>query len=56
MIPCNRRTHSVHETRSEAVEAAHNLGRLMNGVPCGYVFAVQERMGKWAFISYRPRP
>jgi hypothetical protein len=46
-----RRTHSVHETRNEAVEAAHDLGRLMNGVPFGYVFAVQPKMGKWAFVS-----
>lgn len=46
-----RRTHSVHETAEEATAAAHDLGRLMNGVPCGYVFAVQEKMGKFAFIS-----
>jgi hypothetical protein len=46
-----RRTHSVHETRQEAVQAAHDLGRLMNGFPFGYVFAVQPKMGKWAFVS-----
>lgn len=49
----NRRTHSVHHTRDEAVQAAHDLGRLMNGVPAGYVFAVQQKMGKWAFVSLR---
>jgi hypothetical protein len=46
-----RRTHSAHHTREEAVEAAHDLARLMNGVPCGYVFAVQPKMGKWALVS-----
>lgn len=46
-----RRTHSVHHTRAEAVKAAHQLGFLMNGVPIGYVFAVQPKMGKWAFVS-----
>ena len=46
-----RRTHSVHHTREEAVQAAHDLSYLMGGVPFGYVFAVQQRMGKWAFIS-----
>lgn len=49
----DRRTHSVHHTREEAVEAAYDLGRLMNGVPFGYVFAVQPKMGKWAFVSLR---
>lgn len=46
-----RRTHSVHHSREEAKEAAYSLGRLMNGVPVGYVFCIQERLGKWAFIS-----
>jgi len=46
-----RRTHSVHHTREEAVSAAHTLGRLMNGVPFGCVFAVWPKMGKWAFVS-----
>lgn len=51
MLVKGRRTHSVHETREEAVEAAYNLGRLMNGVPTGYIFAVQPKLGKWAFVS-----
>jgi hypothetical protein len=46
-----RRTHSVHETAEEARKAAYDLAYLMNGVPCGYVFATQEKMGKFAFIS-----
>lgn len=50
----DRRTHSVHETREEAVQAARDLAYLMNGVPMGYVFAVMQKMGKWAFISYPP--
>lgn len=48
-----RRTHSVHHTRKEAVQAAYELGRLLNGTPFGYMFAVMPRMGKWAFISYK---
>jgi hypothetical protein len=48
----NRRTHSVHRTKEEAVDAAYNLARLMNGVPTGYVFATLERMGAVAFVSY----
>lgn len=48
-----RRTHSVHHTREEAVQAACDLGALMNGVPFGYVFAVQPKMGKWAFVSLK---
>ena len=51
---CNRRTHSVHETPEEAKKAAYQLGRLMNGVPFGYVFAIMPKLGKWAFISYKP--
>lgn len=47
----DRRTHSVHHTREEAVSAAYDLNHLMNGVPSGYVFAVQPKMGKWAFVS-----
>lgn len=46
-----RRTHSVHHTKHEAALAAHNLAHLMNGVPPGFVFAIQEKMGKFAFIS-----
>ncbi len=49
----NRRIHSVHHTREEAVKAANELGWLMNGVPWGYGFYVLERMGKFAFISQR---
>jgi hypothetical protein len=48
----NRRTHSVHRTKEEAVEAAYNLARLMNGVPTGFIFATLERMGAVAFVSY----
>ena len=47
----SRRTHSVHHEREEAVQAAYELGRLMNGVPTGYMFAVMPRLGKWAFVS-----
>lgn len=50
-MSAKRRTHSVHHTRDEAVTAAHDLAYLMNGVPVGYTFAVQQRMGKWAFVS-----
>lgn len=46
-----RRTHSVHETYDDAKDAAHNLARLMNGVPSGYVFVIWPRMGKFAFVS-----
>lgn len=53
LVEHRRRTHSVHNTPEDARRAAYDLGRLMNGVPFGYVFAVQERMGKFAFISYR---
>ena len=49
----DRRTHSVHETRDEAVQAARDLAYLMNGVPFGYVFCIQPKMGKWAFVSMR---
>ena len=47
-----RRIHGVHETYDEARDEARDLARLMNGVPFGVIFAVQERMGKFAFISY----
>ena len=47
----DRRTHSVHHTEIEARRAAYDLAHLMNGVPFGYVFAVQPKMGKFAFVS-----
>lgn len=47
----SRRTHSVHETYDDAKDAAHNLARLMGGVPSGYVFVIWPRMGKFAFVS-----
>jgi hypothetical protein len=53
MIVPGRRTHSVHHTKEEAISAAKELAWLMNGVPFGYVFATQEKLGKVALISYR---
>lgn len=46
-----RRTHSVHNSERAARKAASDLAHLMNGVPCGYAFYIQQRMGKWAFYS-----
>lgn len=48
-----RRTYSAHHTEEEARKAAYDLGYLMNGTPCGYVFCVQQRMGAWVFFSCR---
>lgn len=52
----NRRTYSVHRTEEAARQAAHDLGRLMNGTPIGYCFAVMPKMGAYAFISYCAEP
>jgi len=47
----DRRTHGVFRTEEEAREAAYDLAYLMRGVPFGYVFFVQKRMGAWVFFS-----
>lgn len=58
-LPClvsgDRRTVSVHHTHDEAVEGAHNLNRLLNGVPAGFALGVLFRMGKFALVSYSLR-
>ena len=51
--PPGRRTHGVYHTEDDAREAYFNLGRLLNGTPVGYAFAIWQRMGKFALISYR---
>jgi hypothetical protein len=51
--PNDRRTYGAYHTEEEAREAAYNLARLMNGVPCGYVFCIGQRMGAWVFFSCR---
>jgi len=50
-ILTKRRTHGAYRTKREAKEAAHDLAELMNGVPVGYVFAIQPKMGAFALVS-----
>lgn len=52
LLARDRRTHSAHYTKDEARKAAYDLAYLMNGVPNGYVLAVQQRMGAYVLISY----
>ena len=48
----NRRTYSAHHTYDEAVKAAQNLCKLLNGIPSGYRFAIMSRFGKFIFVSF----
>lgn len=65
MVLPSRRTHGVYRTEDEAKAGAHNLVRLLNGVPYGYVMALGRRMGAFVLFScsiadfnraYGPRP
>ena len=48
-----RRTHGAYPSEETAIDAAHNLCRLLNGTPAGYTMALLPRMGAVALISYR---
>lgn len=52
----DRRIHSVHHSHDEDERAARDLGFLMNGIPAGYRFAIEKRLGKYAFVSFSSTP
>lgn len=52
----NRRTHSVHYSHYEAERAGRDLALLLNGIPVGYRFAIEKRLGKYALVSFSSTP
>ena len=50
--PRKRRTHGVYSSADEALEAGHNLLRMLNGMPFGYQMGVFERLGAFPLVSW----
>jgi hypothetical protein len=50
--PRGRRTHSAHRDADDAMAAAHNLVRLLNGIPFGFNMGIFSRFGAYLLISY----
>lgn len=52
----NRRTHGAYRTEDEAKKAAHDLMRLLNGIPVGYRMVIMGKMGAFALVTLSLEP